>query len=343
MNKSEISRSYALLFLVIAIISAVIMFITVFIPAFEMSLFGNSLTNESGFDYIIDIFESSNSNHIKDTSSGSGMIIEEQFDKFIMRGIVIILAFYPIIIAFGLPTFISKKRKDMVVKSIKNTALTCFIWILIYYLFCMYIILKGYDWEFDELFSSEAMIGTKTYLPLIFQLVILVVSVCIKNHWKKAIDGKVEPLSIGTPIQNSHMEQVRAHETIERKKSSTVQNEMDNIDLLQKYKKMLDDQIITQEQFDKKKQELLNIDNFQENNEKNSGEKYRVIFVDYDKDKKLDAIKITRETTGWGLKEAKYAVENLPKCIISGITYEEAVLIKQEYEDVGVTAEIELV
>lgn len=55
---------------------------------------------------------------------------------------------------------------------------------------------------------------------------------------------------------------------------------------------------------------------------------------------KLMAIKIVREATGYGLKDAKELVERLPAFVKSDITYEEAARLKQQFDDIGATAQI---
>ena len=55
---------------------------------------------------------------------------------------------------------------------------------------------------------------------------------------------------------------------------------------------------------------------------------------------KINVIKVVREITALGLKEAKDLVEGAPKPIKEGIPKEEAAAIKKKFEDVGAKAEI---
>ncbi|MFU7500929.1 MULTISPECIES: 50S ribosomal protein L7/L12 [unclassified Candidatus Tisiphia] len=57
-------------------------------------------------------------------------------------------------------------------------------------------------------------------------------------------------------------------------------------------------------------------------------------------DKKIEVIKVTRELTGLGLKEAKELVDAAPKTIKSGVNKEDAESFKAKLEAVG--AKIEL-
>lgn len=57
-------------------------------------------------------------------------------------------------------------------------------------------------------------------------------------------------------------------------------------------------------------------------------------------DKKIDVIKVVREITGLGLKEAKDLVEAGNKAVKEGISKDEANAIKAKLEAVGATVEI---
>jgi large subunit ribosomal protein L7/L12 len=57
-------------------------------------------------------------------------------------------------------------------------------------------------------------------------------------------------------------------------------------------------------------------------------------------DKEIQVIKVVRELTGLGLKEAKDLVEGAPKAVKEGISKEEAESIKKKLEEVGGTVEI---
>ena len=55
---------------------------------------------------------------------------------------------------------------------------------------------------------------------------------------------------------------------------------------------------------------------------------------------KINVIKVVREITALGLKEAKDLVESAPKPIKEGVTKDEAATIKKKFEDVGAKVEI---
>jgi large subunit ribosomal protein L7/L12 len=55
---------------------------------------------------------------------------------------------------------------------------------------------------------------------------------------------------------------------------------------------------------------------------------------------KINVIKVVREVTSLGLKEAKDLVESAPKPIKEGIPKEEAAAIRKKFEDVGAKVEV---
>lgn len=57
-------------------------------------------------------------------------------------------------------------------------------------------------------------------------------------------------------------------------------------------------------------------------------------------EKKIQVIKVVREVTNLGLKEAKDLVESAPQPIKQGVTKEEAEQIKAKFEAEGATVEI---
>ncbi|HSE32345.1 MAG TPA: 50S ribosomal protein L7/L12 [Pyrinomonadaceae bacterium] len=55
---------------------------------------------------------------------------------------------------------------------------------------------------------------------------------------------------------------------------------------------------------------------------------------------KINVIKVVREVTALGLKEAKDLVEAAPKAVKEGVSKEEAESIKQKLTDAGATVEV---
>ena len=57
-------------------------------------------------------------------------------------------------------------------------------------------------------------------------------------------------------------------------------------------------------------------------------------------DQKLQVIKVVREITALGLKEAKDLVDGAPKTVKEGVNKDEAAAIKKKFEDAGAKVEI---
>ena len=66
---------------------------------------------------------------------------------------------------------------------------------------------------------------------------------------------------------------------------------------------------------------------------------FEVVLTDF-ADKKIQVIKVVREITGLGLKEAKDLVEGVPKAVKEGIEKKEAEELKKKIEEAGGKAEI---
>ena len=67
---------------------------------------------------------------------------------------------------------------------------------------------------------------------------------------------------------------------------------------------------------------------------------FDVILVSAAADKKIQVIKVVRELTSLGLKEAKDLVEGAPKPVKTGVTKEEAETMKKKLEESGGKVEI---
>jgi large subunit ribosomal protein L7/L12 len=56
--------------------------------------------------------------------------------------------------------------------------------------------------------------------------------------------------------------------------------------------------------------------------------------------KKIQVIKVVRELTGLGLKEAKDLVDGAPQTVKAGVTKDEAATVKAKLEEQGATVEV---
>ncbi|MGB6410279.1 MAG: 50S ribosomal protein L7/L12 [Candidatus Deferrimicrobiaceae bacterium] len=66
---------------------------------------------------------------------------------------------------------------------------------------------------------------------------------------------------------------------------------------------------------------------------------FDVVLTDFG-DKKIQVIKVVREITGLGLKEAKDLVEGVPKPVKEAVEKKEAEVLKKKIEEAGGKAEI---
>lgn len=62
---------------------------------------------------------------------------------------------------------------------------------------------------------------------------------------------------------------------------------------------------------------------------------FDIVLSEVPADKKIAILKIVRSITGFGLKESKDIVDNVPKVVKEGSTKEESQKIKKELEDAG--------
>jgi large subunit ribosomal protein L7/L12 len=67
---------------------------------------------------------------------------------------------------------------------------------------------------------------------------------------------------------------------------------------------------------------------------------FTVILKEYPADKKVGVIKVIRELTGLGLKEAKDLVEGVPGTVKEGVNKADSEAMKKKLEDAGAKVEI---
>ena len=67
---------------------------------------------------------------------------------------------------------------------------------------------------------------------------------------------------------------------------------------------------------------------------------FTVILKEYPADKKVGVIKVIREITGLGLKEAKDLVEGAPSTVKEGVSKADSDKIKKQLEDGGAQVEV---
>jgi large subunit ribosomal protein L7/L12 len=67
---------------------------------------------------------------------------------------------------------------------------------------------------------------------------------------------------------------------------------------------------------------------------------FNVTLVSFPADKKINIIKVVREVTSLGLKEAKDLVEAVPKAVKEAASKDEAEAIRKKFDEVGAKVEI---
>jgi large subunit ribosomal protein L7/L12 len=67
---------------------------------------------------------------------------------------------------------------------------------------------------------------------------------------------------------------------------------------------------------------------------------FTVVLKEYPADKKVSVIKVVRELTGLGLKEAKDLVEGVPQNVKEAVNKADSETMKKKLEDVGAKVEI---
>ena len=77
-----------------------------------------------------------------------------------------------------------------------------------------------------------------------------------------------------------------------------------------------------------------------ETEKKEEKTQFDTILVSYPADKKINIIKVVREVTNLGLKEAKDLVEGVPKPLKEGVSKEEAETIRKKFDEAGAKIEI---
>ena len=67
---------------------------------------------------------------------------------------------------------------------------------------------------------------------------------------------------------------------------------------------------------------------------------FAVTLKEYPADKKVTVIKVVREITGLGLKEAKDLVEGVPALVKEGVSKADVEVIKKKLEEAGAKVEV---
>lgn len=267
MNKQQITKQYGVLMLVLAVISMVILLATAFVPAFEMNL-GLIEGSETSMDYLfLPLFEDTSNNTSLDKEDFEFVLLDGLVEKLIMRAAAIFCLGFPILFVLTNKKNFSKLEEPATVSQMCDTVQRGLVVNVAFYAFCMYIILKEHDWDFISALQGDTLITTKTFSPLFIQLIVFAVSMFLYNHWDKALAGKVAPLNLGIAISSQPAQSTQGKQTSQStmdekapsQNARSVQSEMEALELLKKYKELMDNGVITEEEFQAKKEELLTV------------------------------------------------------------------------------------
>ena len=267
MNKQQITKQYGVLMLALAVISMVILLATAFVPAFEMNL-GLIEGSETSMDYLfLPLFEDTSNNTSLDDEDFEFVLLDGFIEKSIMRVFAILCLLFPILFALLNKNNFSKLEEPAAVSQMCSTVKRGLAVNIAFYVFCIYVIAKEHEGDFISALQGDTLVTTQTFSPLLFQLIVFAASMFLYNHWDKALAGKVAPLNLGIAISSQPAQSTQGKQTAQRtmdekapsQNARSVQSEMEALELLKKYKELMDNGIITEEEFQAKKEELLTV------------------------------------------------------------------------------------
>ena len=288
MNRRELTKQYSVICLCLAVISCIILLITPLIPAIEVDL-GFIKSSESGISCFSTLFDFVTGNNNATTVNEYGLEISSSSSTVLQNAPgkiwIGVAAMICLVSSFGLLVSALKKLsslcKEATVGDLKTIVSSCMILNIIYYAFCIILILVEYDWQIGSILNGSAILKTKTHILLFLQIALMIATKFFYGHWRKAGKGLVKPVDIG--VRESAAEKAAAPKTSSSFSASPsspsssatttasttttthsrpqagMLSELERVELLKKYKELFDSEVITQEEFEAKKQELLKL------------------------------------------------------------------------------------
>ena len=278
MNKFTATKQYATVMLCITLLSCLLLLITPFLNVFQMEL-GMLEGSETGMDYMTNLLEglgeededdrsseksSSSSGYYSGSQSSSkksssrvdSMLLEDGLGRWILRALVV--AAWAVALLFGIKTAtsFSKSRKDVLIREMLVGVTVCMAINAVYYLFCLFFVITENEWEIFDILLGDAVIKTATHVPFFLQILLFAMMLFLNKHWERAMAGKCAPLFGFLGGVKNETGGASAYTAAEPAVRQT-QNEMDTLELLKKYKELLDAGVLTEAEFNTKKQELL--------------------------------------------------------------------------------------
>jgi len=253
-KEQQIAGSYALILSVLRFVSMVLALIMALLPIVKINL-GFFYEGFGGFDLAKNILTS-----VAKTDENGILQWETSFFDYVM------LWFFAIMLIVGITGTVTalcsffKRNKIVSVKSAKSEIKASLVMSAVYFAVCFLYVLAEAGWEIS-LILEERVLSTPTYIPVIGQILLYISTLIIYKHYTKAIKGEVKPLRLNgiqdfaVSSRETPMGSTSAYKEAATARSSAEQ--LENLELLQQYKDLLDCQIITQEEFNAKKKELL--------------------------------------------------------------------------------------
>ena len=302
MSKQEVVRPYVLLMMVLVIVSAIVTIVTLYIPSFELRLFGNAVGTERGIEYLKDFY-----------SILKGKSTDFFIESNVLKVIMVIMTWMMLILPLfthvmpSLSSYdhVSRLHREMCgkrerIKIIGSSFLSA-VWsggilCAVYYLFCLYNILEYHSWDFEVVFSDQAVITTKTHWPFVVQIIIIFAAFLVHHMMLQAYRSVVEEVKcVPDETTTESLQQVNHM-------SGKLPRQSCNADSAGYQVIMLYFEAT-----------VINI--------------YRYTFE-------------VKKLTGWTMKQAAEATQNTPIVVALGVTLEKAQQIKAKLEKVGCEIEI---
>lgn len=226
MNKT-ISKKYGIIFLCLGAISALTALVTFFVPIFKIDI-GIASASETAMNYFIF------------NKEAESEVIESTALRVIYGFLSWCTLYVPGYYLFYCRKISSSLGKEKFNEDIYDTMYMGLFTNSALYILTLFILFYYHEWDIWSVITGETLVKTDLHITFFIQLAVFIVSIFFKNHWNMVLNGRQQPLFDNA---TGYAERSAESETVE---------------LLQKYKNLCDNQVITEEEFLKKKSELLN-------------------------------------------------------------------------------------
>ncbi len=245
----EIGKRYEKLAFMLALISSCVATITTFVPTFYVNLGFLGAYADNLWTFILGGID----NLIK-TIGGQPIfntkpVVEMKLDPygFVYMALVLIFVF----LLFNVRLLLFARRGEYHSRSFTSQIVGMLFFVKLNIFFTlMFFAIVLYNFFVLE---HKAGLHTFLYIPLIIQIALLIIGLYFKGHYKKARKGEVNPVNLFASFDEKFAESTKKNAEL----NANAKGEKNKIELIAKYKELLDSGAITQEEFDRKKKELL--------------------------------------------------------------------------------------